>query len=96
MRIEDIEKRLDELAIYQQEKLLKLAIKRIPHLTFDDLLQPFDFEELENDPDFRYEEGLLAGIYAAQAALRAERGLIQEELPPCTRALASAQTHVNC
>lgn len=60
-----------DLILYQQKKLLKAAQNIIPNITPDDLLQPQDYPELEFHPEFRYEEGILAGILAAQAALRA-------------------------
>jgi hypothetical protein len=36
-------------------------------------MQPFDFPELENHPEFRYEEGVLAGLLTAYAALQAAK-----------------------
>lgn len=62
----------DELISQQQKRLLKLAQKVVPHITFDDLLQPNDFPELENHPYFRYEEGVLEGLRTAQMALLAQ------------------------
>jgi hypothetical protein len=50
--------------------LLNLARELSPHLTPDDLLQPQDFPELELNPSFRYEEGILAGLEMVQIALR--------------------------
>lgn len=66
------EKTLDELAEGQRKRLLKLARTVVPYVTSDDILQPNDFPELEMHPVFRYEEGVLAGILAAQMALRAQ------------------------
>lgn len=62
---------INDLIEYQQEILLKAAKALVPTVTLDDLLQPNDFPELEKDPYFRYEEGVLAGILTAQAALAA-------------------------
>lgn len=59
-----------ELIAYQQASLLKIGRRIVPRLTSDDILQPNDFPELENHPSFRYEEGLLAGIFTARAAMR--------------------------
>ena len=53
----------------QQKKVLSCAQRIIPHLTTDDILQPNDFPELENSPEFRYEEGVLEGIHTVQMAL---------------------------
>lgn len=65
-----IEKLVEELIEGQQKKLLQVGRKIVPHLTSDDILQPNDFPELELNPVFRYEEGILAGMQSMQAALR--------------------------
>lgn len=62
---------LAEIIEGQQKKVRNCAHKILPHLTEDDLLQPNDFPELENHPHFRYEEGMLAGVYTVQMALQA-------------------------
>lgn len=66
------EKLLQEMIAHQQSKLLACGQQIIPNLTADDMLQPNDFIALENHPAFRYEEGHLAGLLAAQMAIRAE------------------------
>lgn len=71
---------LDEMIAQQQQKLLVLARRILPHLTPDDLLQPNDFPELEHHPHFRYEEGVLSGLQAAKAALAAERQSCRKQL----------------
>ncbi|MBS0622008.1 MAG: hypothetical protein JSR80_03505 [Verrucomicrobia bacterium] len=58
----------DELAEGQRQKLFEIGRKRRPNLTEEDLLQPNDYPELENDPLFRYEEGVLEGILTVRAA----------------------------
>jgi len=58
----------NELVLQQQEKVLRCAQRIIPHLTSDDVLQPNDFPQLENDPFFRHEEGVLEGLMMARAA----------------------------
>jgi hypothetical protein len=68
---QSIEQLLTELAEMQRRKLLSCGRQIIPMLTEDDILQPNDFLELENNPIFRYEEGILAGIQTVQTALRA-------------------------
>jgi hypothetical protein len=65
---------LDELIENQKRELLKNARVFAPGVTDDDLLQPNDFPELEFNPHFRYEEGVLHGFQAAKAALLAEEG----------------------
>lgn len=62
---------LEEIILMQREKLFEHARKYIPQITEDDLLQPNDFPQLEHQPLFRYEEGILEGLLTAQMALRA-------------------------
>jgi hypothetical protein len=61
-----MEQAFDDLIVFQQKKLLELAREIIPYITQDDLLQVFDFQELESNPLFRYEEGVLEGILTAK------------------------------
>ena len=68
---EKVEQLLKELVEFHQNQLLKSGRRMIPHLTPEDLLQPNDYQELEFNPYFRYEEGLVAGIQTAQMALQA-------------------------
>lgn len=67
---DEVQKLLGELEFYHNSKLMQFGRKIVPTLTQEDVLQPNDFPELENNPLFRYEEGLLAGIRTAQMALR--------------------------
>jgi hypothetical protein len=66
-----VESLLDELEEGQQKVLYALGRRIVPTLTTEDLLQPNDYPELEENPHFRYEEGVLAGIKTVRAALRA-------------------------
>jgi len=66
-----IEAVVEDLLQYHRSQLLKSGRRIIPHLTQDDLLQPNDYLELELDPHFRYDEGVLAGIQTLQMALQA-------------------------
>lgn len=66
---EEIDQLLQELVQFHQTQLLKSGRRIIPHLTPEDLLQPNDFQELEHNPYFRYEEGMLAGVQTVQMAL---------------------------
>lgn len=61
----------DELADQQRQKVLKLAREAVPHITADDVLNPHDYPALKEHPTFEYEDGILAGILAAQTAVRA-------------------------
>lgn len=69
---------LDELIEGQKKALLRTAQSILPHVIYDDLLQPNDFPELENHPFFRYEEGVLHGMQAAKAALLASQVSLNE------------------
>lgn len=62
---------LDELIEGQQKQLIRISERIIPSLTSDDLLQPNDFPELEFNPLFRYEEGVLAGMMTMRMSLLA-------------------------
>jgi len=62
----------NELIELQEKKLLKLASSIVPNVTPDDILQPNDYPELENHSFFRYEEGVLKGLYSAKMAALAE------------------------
>jgi hypothetical protein len=66
-----IEHVLAELIAQQEAKVRRCAASINPRLTGDDLLQPHDFPDLARDPVFNYEDGVLAGLRAADAALRA-------------------------
>lgn len=61
---------LEEMIVQQRKNLLSIARRVFPHLTPEDILQPQDYPELNFDPDFRYEEGVLVGLESALAALR--------------------------
>lgn len=65
---DEIDQLLKELVEFHKAQLLKCGRCIIPHLTPEDILQPNDFRELEFNPHFRYEEGMLAGVQAAQMA----------------------------
>lgn len=66
-----VESLLQELVRFQQVELLKTGKRIIPHVIPDDLRQPNDFPELEQNPHFRYDEGVLAGIQTVHMALQA-------------------------
>ena len=62
-------KLLDEICEGQRHKVLECGRAFVPNLTSDDALQPCDYPELELNPHFRYEEGVLEGVQTAKAAL---------------------------
>lgn len=66
-----IESLINEISEQQRATLLSYGRRIIPTLTPEDMLQPNDYPELENNPHFRYEEGVLAGIQTIQMAIQA-------------------------
>jgi len=68
-----MQKIFDELIAMQQKKIYTCAKRLVPHITDDDLLQPNDFPILENNPHFRYEEGVLEGLLTARMAFLAKK-----------------------
>jgi len=70
---------IEELIAFQQKALLDLSRKVVPYLTPEDVLQLIDYPELEQNPEVRYEEGMLAGMQAVAAALRAGLDVSQGE-----------------
>jgi hypothetical protein len=69
---DEVEATLASLVALQESKTLALARRLRPNLTAEDIRNPHDYVELD-DSDFHYEDGMLAGLLAAQAALRARR-----------------------
>ncbi len=68
-----IERVLAEMIAQQEEKVLALARRIVPDLTPEDVRNPHDFAPLLGSPEFNYEDGILAGLRAAEIALRAAR-----------------------
>ncbi|MCC5874881.1 MAG: hypothetical protein JJU11_01555 [Candidatus Sumerlaeia bacterium] len=60
---------LDEMIVQQRSKCLKIARRLNDRLTPDDLMNPFDWPEIAENPQFAWEDGLLAGLQAAHAAI---------------------------
>ena len=69
--IRAIERHFDRMIEQQRGKLLRMARTRKANLIPDDLLQPHDYPELRDWPDFHFEDGILAGLIQAQISLRA-------------------------
>jgi len=69
---EQIEQLLRELEEHQRHKVVELARRLKPGLTLEDVLNPHDFPEL-GDPDWQFEDGVLAGIQSVAVALRSRR-----------------------
>jgi len=66
-----LERLLDEMVAQQRARVLTHARRLNPKLTDDDVQQPHDFPELAGSPEWNYEDGILAGYLAVQAAMRA-------------------------
>ncbi len=60
---------LDGMIVHQREKCLRIARRIVPHLTPDDLMNPFDWPEVAENPQFAWEDGQLAGLQSAHAAI---------------------------
>jgi hypothetical protein len=65
----EIEALVGEIQSLQQRKVLDLARRIRPGLTLEDVRNPHDFPEL-GDPDWQYEDGVLAGIETVLSAIR--------------------------
>ena len=65
-----IEQLFEEMIEQQLDKVLRIANSIRPGMTRDDVMQPHDFKDLGGDPIFNLEDGILAGLRAAQAAMR--------------------------
>ena len=74
-----IESLAQEMIDGQKKALLECGRRTVPNVTPEDILQPNDFPELELNPHFRYEEGILAGMQAMQTALRALKNEIMDD-----------------
>ena len=66
----DVERVVMELEELQTRKVIDLARRLLPGLTLEDIRNPHDFPALD-DPDWQYEDGVLAGIQSVLAAVRA-------------------------
>jgi hypothetical protein len=67
----ELERLLDEMIAHQRARVLAHARRLNGTLTDDDVQQPHDFPELAGSPEWNYEDGILAGYQAVQAAVRA-------------------------
>lgn len=70
---DDVERVLGEMTAAQEQKVLALARRLVPHLTPEDLRNPHDFPPLMESAHFNFEDGILAGLLSAATALRALR-----------------------
>ena len=68
----ELDKLFEQMIAQQRQRVLAHARRLNPKLTEDDIQQPQDFPELHGAPEWQYEDGVLAGYCAAQAAVRAQ------------------------
>lgn len=69
----EVEKLLQEMIEAQRRRLLELAARILPGVVGDDLFQPHDHPALAANPQYNFEDGILAGYLAVRAAFRASR-----------------------
>jgi hypothetical protein len=62
---------LQEMRVFEENRLFTLGRQVVPYLTREDMLQPNDFPELDSNPEFRYQEGVVAGLASAIHAIKA-------------------------
>jgi hypothetical protein len=77
--LELIERELDSLFRQQSERASKLAHRLIPELTPEDLLNPDDYPQLLEAPEFMFEHGAACGVMSAKIALRSALKRLAEE-----------------
>jgi hypothetical protein len=68
---DELERLLAEMVAQQERKVLALARRIVPQLTAEDVRNPQDFAPLVESAEFNYEDGILAGLRAAEMAVRA-------------------------
>jgi hypothetical protein len=68
----ELDKLFEQMIAQQRQRVLAHARRLNPKLTEDDIQQPQDFAELQASAEWQYEDGVLAGYCAAQAAVRAQ------------------------
>ena len=69
---DEVERMLQSMIDLQETKVLALARRLKPGVTAEDVRNAHDHRELD-DADLQFEDGTLAGILAALAAVRARR-----------------------
>ena len=70
--VKNIEELFEQMIQQQRAKVLRLAREALPFLSPEDVMNPDGHPELKAHPTFDYEDGILAGLIAAQVAFRAE------------------------
>ncbi|HUA33733.1 MAG TPA: hypothetical protein VMA09_09030 [Candidatus Binataceae bacterium] len=65
-----------QMIAQQENKVLEMARRIHPGVTPEDIRNPQDFPDLVSNPEWNFEDGILAGLKSAHMALRAR--LIEE------------------
>ena len=63
---------LEQMISQQEAKVLELGRKWVSFATAEDLRNAEDFKVLKDKPIFHFEDGILAGLIAANTALKAQ------------------------
>ena len=71
--LDDADHLLSGMIDQQRAKVVRRAREVMPECSFEDVMNPDGVEPLRRDATFNYEDGILAGLIAAQIALRARR-----------------------
>jgi hypothetical protein len=69
-RFTELDAELERMITQQRVRCLDLARRIVPNLTGDDITQPHDYPALAENWHWNYEDGVLAGLLAAQLTLR--------------------------
>lgn len=64
-----VERLFDEMIAQQRRKAWALANRIQPGLSEDDLRDPHSFPAINSRPEFAFEDGMVAGLVAAQVAV---------------------------
>lgn len=70
---------IEQAISHQHQKVLLFAQAIRPFFTEEDILQPFDHPELEKNPSWNYEDGVLAGLKIAQILYHSKTELPTEK-----------------
>ena len=54
---------------HQEIKVLNIAREIVPDVTLEDIRNPQDFDKLNNNSIFNYEDGILTGYLSIKTAL---------------------------
>ncbi len=73
-----IDRLMLQMIAQQEHKVLEMASRLHPGVTPEDIRNPQDFPDLVGNPEWNFEDGILAGLKSAHMALRAR---LIEEMP---------------